>query len=167
MGQGWDKVTLSTSETLHERLRAELRSLFRPEPSRGGCMRRGAWSIVAVGLALVFGVSAKTQAQCAGGAGAQTGLSAVSCTGAPAWTGQAVAAGATVTYNNCLYKANTAISANSAWAPGSTGVYLYGNGSACPTAGCNYGAQGPCGGTSATPTNTTPPRATATSTTPP
>src|SRR5947208_2736964 len=94
------------------------------------------------------------EAQCNGGAGAQTGLASVSCTGAPAWTGQAVASGGTVTYQNCLYKANQAISANSAWCPGCAGVYLYGNGSACPAAGCNYGAQGPCGG-SATATPTT------------
>jgi beta-glucanase (GH16 family) len=117
---------------------------------------------------LFAGTALPALAQCAGGAGAQTGLASVSCTGVPAWSGSSsYAAGNQVVHNNCRYTANTAIGANPSWAPGTAGVYLYGNGSACPAAGCNYGADGPCGG-GATPTSTataTPrPRATSTST---
>jgi hypothetical protein len=122
----------------------------------GGCL-----SLSLVGAPGLF-------AQCQGGAGAQTGLASVSCTSVPAWSGSAsYKAGDQVTFNNCLYKANQAISPNSAWSPGTTGVYLYGNGSVCPTAGCNYGAQGTCGGSpTATPrpTSTPVPRVTATPT---
>jgi chitinase len=120
--------------------------------------------VLAVVSLAVLSSASFAEAQCAGGAGAQTGLGSVSCTGAPAWSGSsAYTAGQTVTHNGCLYKANQNIPANPGWAPGTSGVYLYGNGSACPAAGCNYGAEGTCG--SATPT--TPPRATATSTTRP
>jgi chitinase len=126
-------------------------------------MKRTLLALAVVSAALVFSASIAS-AQCSGGAGPQSGLAAVSCSGVPAWTGQAVASGGQVTYNGCLYRANTNISANSSWCPGCAGIYLYGNGSACPTAGCNYGAQGPCSGGSATPTSTTPPRATATAT---
>ncbi len=117
-------------------------------------MTRHAYSIL-FAVAIVGGLGASSaQAQCSGGAGAQSGLSSVSCTGVAAWSGSSsYAAGANVVYNNCLYRANQAISANSAWCPGCSGVYLYGNGSACPAAGCNYGAQGVCGG-GATPTST-------------
>jgi len=107
---------------------------------------------MAVGWAVLS--AAPAQAQCAGGSGAQTGLGSVSCSGVAAWTGQAVASGGQVTYNNCLYKANQAVSANSGWCPGCSGIYLYGNGSACPAAGCNYGAQGTCGSGGSTPTPT-------------
>src|SRR5262245_53322765 len=124
---------------------------------------RGGDVLVAAAFLLV--VATHAHAQCAGGAGSQTGLGAVSCSAATAWTGQAVPAGTSVTYNNCLYKANQNVPANSAWAPGAPGVYLYGNGSACPTAGCNYGAEGTCGTATATPTARPTATSTATATT--
>jgi hypothetical protein len=121
-----------------------------------------------VGWCLVVALAAvpRVAAQCQGGAGAQTGLASVSCTGVAAWSGSSsYTAGAQVTFNGCLYRANQAISANPSWSPGTAGVYLYGNGSVCPAAGCNYGAQGPCGGGSPTATpRPAPPGATPTPT---
>jgi hypothetical protein len=109
--------------------------------------------------------AASARAQCAGGAGAQTGLASVSCSGIAAWSGSATyVSGAKVVYNNCLYQTNQAFTSNAAWCPGCSGVYLYGNSLACPAAGCHYGAQGPCSGTSATATATAATRATATAT---
>src|SRR5439155_16755067 len=119
--------------------------------------------VVAAMAAILFSTSF-AQAQCQGGAGAQTGLASVSCTGVAAWSsGATYASGAQVVYNNCLYKTNQAFTSNSSWCPGCAGVYLYGNGLACPSAGCNYGAQGPCGA-GATATATTGSTATSTAT---
>lgn len=114
--------------------------------------KTAAGSLVAVAV-LVLLFAGSVAAQCSGGAGPQSGLAAVSCTGVPSWnpTGSYVD-GSLVTYNGCLYRANQSFASNPGWCPGCTGVFIYGNGSACPAAGCNYGAQGPCSGGGATPT---------------
>src|SRR6185503_12585759 len=83
---------------------------------RGVCMKRLLLLAAVVSTALLS--TSLAQAQCSGGAGQQTGLGSQSCTGIAAWTGQAVASGASVTYNNCVYRANQNVPANPSWCPG-------------------------------------------------
>jgi len=100
---------------------------------------RSSFATLVCGLALlaVTAFANSAAAQCSGGTGAQSGLGSVSCTGVPAWSPSAsYSAGSQVTYNGCLYQANQAFTSSSGWCPGCAGVYLYGNASACPSAGC-------------------------------
>jgi hypothetical protein len=115
--------------------------------------QKTAVATAAVAVVIFFLFTAPIAAQCSGGAGPQAGLAVVSCTGVPSWnpTGSYVS-GTLVTYNGCLYRANQSFASNPGWCPGCAGVFIYGNGSACPAAGCNYGAQGACSAGDATPT---------------